>query len=68
VILPPVMLSRDGEFITCRTCGSVVWWNSDRFNGCDCDPDSPTWCGISPTGRVYSARHNNYQVFQEKKE
>ena len=68
MMLPPVVLGRNGQGVVCRTCGAVVWWKTDRFNGCECDPDAPTWVGINPTGRVYSSRTGNYYVFTEQPE
>lgn len=38
--------------IECQRCKTLVHHNIRQLNGCNCDPDSPTWCYIESTGTI----------------
>jgi len=38
--------------IQCRKCEGILIHDPRRLIGCLCDPDSPTWCWIEPSGEA----------------
>ncbi len=38
--------------IRCQHCGVVVVHDKRNVAGCNCDPDAPQWCYITPDGDI----------------
>lgn len=51
--------------IRCNSCGTTLTWEpSNRYRGCGCDPDAPTWIAFAAGDepRVMKMSHANYEV------
>ena len=52
--------------IVCQICDGEIRLDADRIAGCRCDPDSPTWVGIEPNGRVLAFSESRYEIITNK--
>ncbi len=48
--------------VVCQLCDGRVRVNRRRIQGCLCDPDSPTWVGIEPNGRLLTFSQSKYEI------
>ena len=49
----------------CNKCKLLVVQKEREISGCLCDPDSPSWIAIEPTGRILKMSHADYEVITE---
>jgi len=53
-------------YIVCQLCDGEVRLNAEKISGCLCDPDSSSWIGIEPNGRVLAFSQAKYEIVKEK--
>ena len=53
-------------YIVCQLCNGEVRLDAKKISGCLCDPDSSTWIGIEPNGRVLAFSQAKYEICKEK--
>jgi hypothetical protein len=53
------------SMIVCQLCEGEVRLDRRRITGCLCDPDSPSWVGIEPNGRVLAFSQSKYEIVNQ---
>lgn len=48
--------------ILCCWCDTLVTHSTRQINGCNCDPDAPTWCYITMEGHAKGLRQSKFKV------
>jgi len=51
--------------IECQRCKAMVRHHIRQLNGCNCDPDSPTWCYIESTGTIRGNSNAAYVLLED---
>lgn len=49
----------------CHKCDTEVKQDRVYVSGCQCDPDAPTWCAITPDGRLMAMSHAKYTIKEQ---
>jgi hypothetical protein len=47
--------------IRCIKCGVFVTHSEESVNGCNCDPDAPSWIAFDRSGRILKMSGANYE-------
>ena len=48
----------------CNTCGSIIERDPKRLIGCNCDPNSQTWCYVLPTNEIRGSSSASWTVWR----
>lgn len=51
--------------LVCLNCRHLVTHDETRLNGCQCDPDAPTWIAIQPDGRILKMSGAQYMSLED---
>ena len=52
--------------LACQHCDAIVVHDETKLSGCACDPDAPTWIGITKDGRILSMSHASYEYLSKE--
>ena len=56
----------NNSHLVCQSCGTTVRRGNRVIAGCDCDPDSPTWCAIMADGSLLRFSQSKYEIVTNK--